>query len=392
MKPRILDRAEGQSLVLIALLMVAMIAFLGLLIDGGAVMVNRRSSQNASDAAAFAGVRALALRSDNTPATENSIWITITNLATTNGILTTTDVVAAFIDQNGNDICRINQNCNGVPTSPYPTGVRVTTTLRLQPYFISVVTGKAPIPIRSVAATQSGSPSSQSQLMPMALEMPTQTLTYNTPYQLQGAPTTPGGFQWASYDCASSSGDIVNYLTLYNSSGPVTADPSDAYYNPLKPTQYNWPGPPSPNPWACSGPGVKPDANISIALDAWLDLSKWGVSTKVNWGPKPAANNWTIPVYDHDNSQTGSGAQYHIVMFAEFQFLGYWFANNQCNYLNAPNNPNCTKNLPAPLQNCADTNQKCIMGQFLKEADPAQVTPGQCNTNGINICGFGLSQ
>jgi hypothetical protein len=48
---------HGQILVIVALAMVALMAMAMLLLDGGALLVNRRSAQNAADAAALAGAR-----------------------------------------------------------------------------------------------------------------------------------------------------------------------------------------------------------------------------------------------------------------------------------------------------------------------------------------------
>lgn len=52
---------RGQTLVVVAVMIVLLVAFLGLVIDGGNVYAQRRQMQNAADAAALAGARALAL-------------------------------------------------------------------------------------------------------------------------------------------------------------------------------------------------------------------------------------------------------------------------------------------------------------------------------------------
>jgi len=149
------------------------------------------------------------------------------------------------------------------------------------------------------------------------------------PYQLFGDPQLAGGFQWVSYECASSANSIEDYLRMTKTSNLVMADKSNTYYNPLNPTQYNTP-PPSPNPWICSSPGVQPNNNISAALDCWLFQDAPGCWLPPG-PPKPEHRNWTVPVYNQTNELTGANAKYHVVMFAEFEFLGYWFANNQCN-------------------------------------------------------------
>ena len=49
---------KGQTLIIIALAMIALIGFTALAIDGGRVFSDRRHSQNASDTAAFAAALA----------------------------------------------------------------------------------------------------------------------------------------------------------------------------------------------------------------------------------------------------------------------------------------------------------------------------------------------
>lgn len=398
MTSKILGRAHGQSLVLIALLMFGIIAFLGLVLDGGGVYINRRRSQDASDSAAFAGVRALAMRPDNSATTEGSIWLTTINFAAANRVVSSTNVIASFIDSSGVNLCRIDSNCGGIPTAA--TGIRVTTTLQLQPYFISVVMGGAPIPITSVAAAQSGPATAAGSVMPMTMPFPCPydpgnpaacALDYGVAYTLTGASQLPGGFQWVSYNGSSSTTILAEYLSLYLNSGPVSADPTD-YYVP-----YNSATDSTPSSWIPSSSGISPDDKVRAVLDAWLDLNKWGTGPgAISWGPKPTNTKWVVPVFD-TNCCTGSGAKYHVVSLGEFQLVGYWFANNQCNWLGAPSNPNC-KNLPnSPnngwqLQSCADASQQCILGIFLRDVINAQIGPGVCNANGVDICGFGLSQ
>ena len=58
---RIVSEERGQALIIMALAMVVLVGFLALAIDGGNAYAQRRLMQNAADAAALAGVRALAL-------------------------------------------------------------------------------------------------------------------------------------------------------------------------------------------------------------------------------------------------------------------------------------------------------------------------------------------
>ena len=61
---------RGQSLVIIAIAFLALVAMAALIIDGGSLYLNRRNAQTAADAAALAGAHELCVNkgvdSDNT--------------------------------------------------------------------------------------------------------------------------------------------------------------------------------------------------------------------------------------------------------------------------------------------------------------------------------------
>jgi hypothetical protein len=66
MKTNKQQEQKGQILVLVAILMVAMLAILALVLDGGNLMLNRRAAQNAADAGALAGARTLCYQKNAT--------------------------------------------------------------------------------------------------------------------------------------------------------------------------------------------------------------------------------------------------------------------------------------------------------------------------------------
>lgn len=59
---------KGQSLVLLAILMIGILALLALVLDGGNLFAKRRLMQNAADAGALAGARTLCVTKDDTQA------------------------------------------------------------------------------------------------------------------------------------------------------------------------------------------------------------------------------------------------------------------------------------------------------------------------------------
>ncbi len=359
-----LQSEKGQSLVLIALLMVALLGSLGVVLDGGGALITRRQSQGASDAAAFAGARTLAMRTDDSVSTEQAIWDRVVAFGAANGVKSPGDIKASFIDPGGTDICVINQNCGGVPASPLATGIRVSSTLQLKPYFISLLVGNQPIPIRTVAAVQSGPPVAASRLKPMTLKFPCddlletcfQTADEGGPeYQLFGDPQTGGNFQWTNYSdpCQTNTSDLEAYLMDTKVGGTVIADPDHLYMDPSSPA------------WMCGYTGVNTASQIRAALDYWL--------------AKPESErHWIIPVYDIMNELSGSNVKYHVVMFADFVLTGYDFGAH--------------RNPPTFVCSGSDPNAKCIKGKFYKKAIALQILPGRCNLSGLDICGIGLAQ
>jgi hypothetical protein len=379
MKATHMTSQNGQSLIIIALMMVGILGFLGLVLDGGQAFLTRRNSQDAADAAAFAAVRVLATKPDSSSATEQAIYTTALDYARANQVITNTDVTVAFLDQTNTQIRTINPAIFvGVPTNPLATGVLVTATIRLQPYFIDLLIGNNPVPIPSVAAAQSGPPRGVGQLMPMTVNYPTSCtypptpsnpcFTYGMTVTLQGGNYGAGAFQWLTYSnpCDSSNWGIQPYLTIPPAnSGVVYADPSNQYYVPGNDVQnqiYSH-NSPSSSSWICNGPGFKSSQPIATQLDNWLALP-------------PSQRLWLIPVTNGQDGATGSNTYYHVVMFAQFQFLGYDFGGKS----------------GGDTTLLQQQKMNGVEGKFLQYAGPMIIKPGVCNTNGLDACGYSLSQ
>src|SRR5258708_22061837 len=106
-KPMRHQGQEGQAIVLIALATIGLLAFMVLAIDGSRYYDQRRTSQNASDAASLAG---LYWYKHNTPNLNQNVLVAINNAAEKNGIQDTngtpgdainTNVKAWWINING---------------------------------------------------------------------------------------------------------------------------------------------------------------------------------------------------------------------------------------------------------------------------------------------------
>lgn len=121
------DRGErGQALVIMALAIVALVAVVGLAIDGGRIYEQRRQMQNGADAAAMAGARELGqmLAECGEPSAANDLRIAgkVLEFAALNGVDEASpdgDVTAWYVDKDGVSLGWVG--AGGIPTGA--TGV-----------------------------------------------------------------------------------------------------------------------------------------------------------------------------------------------------------------------------------------------------------------------------
>jgi Flp pilus assembly protein TadG len=146
LKP-ILGREQGQSIVVIALLIVGLVAMLGLVIDGGNAYLQRRRMQNAADAGALAGARTLGMGSNHSAQMECAIRQSIETYAKLNETpgpspdptchSLNSNVKAYFVDKTGAQVgVEVGLN-GGVPGQA--TGVSVRTQISFATFFLGVV-------------------------------------------------------------------------------------------------------------------------------------------------------------------------------------------------------------------------------------------------------------
>ncbi len=95
------ENEQGQAIVILAFVMVGLLAFAALAIDGGNTYTERRRAQNAADAGALAGARQLWLNvSQSNYSDEAIIRTTINAVAEKNGVTDSNGVGGDFIDTN----------------------------------------------------------------------------------------------------------------------------------------------------------------------------------------------------------------------------------------------------------------------------------------------------
>jgi hypothetical protein len=301
---------------LFAISLTVILMFVGLVIDGGNALVQRRESQNASDFAALAGARVIAIKvsGDTNNGTDANVRDAITK-----SIAVNQGAVIAFGAPNGPRYVNANGTAlTYVGASAIPAtavGVTVDSGRSWRPFFLGIVginswTASAQATARGGYAA--GGP---------------------------GGNVFPAGIAQAFFDarqpCA----------------GPVSAIPSDPCYpQQLTPGSLNVPGGFGWLKYGCSGYGlgqVSPANNggcqsnavflqdeLDPNQDAYGCCSQVGVSGLDHIGNLPGnkvsadcsyyINNAvvvTIPVWDYAGG-TGTNAWYHIVGFTGFQITG----------------------------------------------------------------------
>ncbi len=138
---RFIESQRGQSIVIIALAMMAMLALAGLAIDGGNLFLQRRRAQNAADAGALAGTRVLAellLRcADGDSADDAQVAAAVTEMVETNGFSVSdgSTLNAWYVDKDSNRKGTVGGG--GIPNSA--TGVEVQLGAAFPTHFIKVV-------------------------------------------------------------------------------------------------------------------------------------------------------------------------------------------------------------------------------------------------------------
>jgi hypothetical protein len=93
-------RERGQTIVLFALVLVAVVAMVGLVIDGGAVYGQRRTQQNAADMAALAGATTQINGGNSTAVRADAQAVALANFNGGGSVVSVDDSVVGFVTVN----------------------------------------------------------------------------------------------------------------------------------------------------------------------------------------------------------------------------------------------------------------------------------------------------
>ncbi len=301
--------ARGQILALFVLSLPVVILAVGLVVDGGTALVQRRGSQNASDFAALAGARVVAewIGGDSANGTDATVQATISDTVTANGGSALTFGAPngpVYVNAAGNSVGYV-----GSGTIPAGTvGVTVNSTRTWSPYFLRII-GMNSWSASAVATARggfaAGGPSGP--VFPAGIaeaffngRTPCDGAVNSDPdcvpqHLTPGDLNVPGGFGWLKFGCA----------------GYGLGQGSNGGCDNSKPFLQSEIGPPADSYGCCTKVGLPGSADKIGSLPgnkASADCSYYITNQIVV----------TIPVWDAAGG-TGSNAWYHIVGFTGFQ-------------------------------------------------------------------------
>jgi hypothetical protein len=313
------DRPRGQILALFALTLTVLILGVGLVVDGGNALVQRRASQNAADFAALAGARIIAEKvgGDLVTGTDANVQLAITNAIQTNGGATVTFGSPSgprYIDDNGALLGFVGAN-PAIPATA--AGVKLSSTRSWRPYFLGIIgisNWSASADATATGGFCVGCTPEPGTLFPAGISLAFfQTypdcagLVSNDPASpcypqnlTPGNLNVPGGFGWLSYGC---DGYGLGQVAPANIGGCGNNSPF------LQDEM----GPPSKSYGCCTAVGVSGLDQIGSVPGNKVDED---CSYYINTG-----STVTVPIWD-TAGDTGSNAWYHIVGFAGFQITG----------------------------------------------------------------------
>ncbi len=314
-----LSDERGQAIVIIALVMIALVAFAGLVFDGGTAYAERRRMQNAAEAGALAGAYKLAyggpsLRNQDVNAAINQYAINRNAQSRYGG--QTADFQGYYIDANGNSTGASVKDNPGEGPINTAHGVMVIATTSFNTFFMNVIG----MPVGTVSAQAKaiyGAPNNVGNLSPIMPKclVPNPTSFADCGYKDDGTYYNlwdgggPGNFGWANWsntndpktDPICSGGGLGTPLLCENIRHPETMVYSHNC-NPLPDST------PSLGDCVDGLTGVKNSSDIRDSLAGLI-------------GPPPVPI--TVPIWG-TSSGSGNNLQYNIISFATFVVTGYY--------------------------------------------------------------------
>lgn len=319
------DQIRGQMTIVFAVMATALLGFLALTIDGGYAFSQRRSLQNAADAASLAGTRQLASYEQGNPLFDANVYSAVQEAAENNGWSATAGSLnATYIMTNRVSVGTVGSFGNVAPPAA-AFGVGVTLTKGYSTFFGGFI-GLSTLTAQAEARSIFGYVCSANCLFPVAVY--TQAYAAGVTYEMKDdGQTGPGNFGWIGYSGGSAT-DLARDLMQGTCASGLVDD----------------------GEWIPGSSGQSWSSRVLAQVDWWI-----GRTVVVSiYGPGPGSNS---PCCSGGNcpATCGSGGnlEYHVVGFAAFRLLGY----NQ--------------------------TTKTLTGEFLNYVADFQLSPGCASSSGI---------
>lgn len=349
------ENESGQSIIIIAAIVVVLLALVALVVDVGNAYAHRRMVQNAVDAGALAGARRLADRYLGAGVTEIRILNDIETFAYENG-LERERVKAWFIDREGEIVDTIDRVRVAPPGNA--EGVKVAGDLPFTTYFAHLLGFPRMMASTTANAWVLSGPCSAMGLFPVIV-------SENTITQTAGVPLTGTVFTLWDHDDKTKPGNW-GFLYWVDDSGTNRCPdgcPQGPQVDVLGPNidDNSRSGIWEKYDWVHGDPGV----NMNPLMDEMFRY--------VKGDPWPTIY---IPLYD-EVSQTGNNVVYHISKFAGFK-LRCVFSSKK--HFIEHDEGDC-----APC-NKGSSDKKCIRGEFVR--DVRSFGQDGCEDTGIYMPSF----
>ncbi len=314
----------GQAIVLIALMLVVLLGFVALAIDGGNAYTQKREAQNAADAAALAGARQLALEcAKTTGQNESNIRQAIIEMVQINDPGATP--LAYFTFENGTkSACAIGSCLSVVCGCPNRyTGVEVNVT-GVTDSFLAGFLGQQSLQAKAAARASYGTIEAFNTGVYPITRRYDPNLVYNQQVQIRVTENwqseTPGNFGWLRWPQAN--GGVPALVASLTPPGN-----SYLYENPGT-LENNW-NDANPNDHViATGKWVRGKPGNLVAVRPELENLILTNETII------------IPLYDTYDGQ-GVNAKFRVAAFAAFEMECYHLNNGQiygnCIHTGAPN-------------------------------------------------------
>ncbi len=354
------DKESGQSIIVITLAVIVLLALVALVVDVGNAYAHRRMVQNAVDAGALAGARRLAERGIGEVVLEIHVLNDIHSFTGKNG-LDHNAVDAWFIDADGNRLETIDPWLGPAPGDA--DGVEVSGDLPFQTYFAHLLGFPTMTATTYAKAWVLSGPCSSENLFPITVSTSVFTNTQGGPeigkvYTLwhHDNPLGPGGW---------------GFIRWVDGDGIIRC-PDGCPQGPNTPTQRLNIGDTSRSGIWAIGDWVKssPGANLPSLSEAMAPYVP-----PAPYEPWPEV---TIPLYDMMRGE-GANLEFRIAGFVAFKLRCVYEGKNPKHWLVRE---------PGDCDPCntGSSSTKCIRGEFVRKVQPS----GQdgCLQTGIYIPSF----